>query len=200
MDRLELKHKINSCLTSLADLITIIYLKLEVVFLWMLFEVILILFIISLALFIHELGHAVTTILQNKKAKVEIFLGSSSKEKKLKLRLGRITCYLTIALYAFTQTLNWKELPPTTFKQRVIVLMGGPVASLFGYAALYYISHFFSGVTGNILISLASASFFLFAIPLIPFNYPLFLGGGPSDGLQILNLLKENRKQVKEIS
>lgn len=166
----------------------------------MLFEVILILFIISLALFIHELGHALTIILQNEKAKVEVYLGSSNKEKKLKLSLGRITCYLTITLYAFTRTLNWKELPPTTFKQRVSVLLGGPVASLFGFAALYFISHFFSGVAENILISLASASFFLFATPLIPFNYPLFLGGGQSDGLQILNLIKENRKQAKAVS
>lgn len=168
--------------------------------LWMFFEVITILLIISMALFIHEIGHAVAAILQNKKAKAEVFLGSSSKEKKLKLHLGRITCYLTIALYGFSQTSNREELPPTTYKQRLIILISGPGASLLGFVVLYFTSHFFSGVAGNVLINLAGASFFLFVTPLIPFNYPPFLGGGPSDGLQILNLIKENRKQSKAVS
>ena len=57
----------------------------------MLLEVVTVLLIITVALFIHEMGHAVATILRNKKAKAEIYLGSSSKEKKLKLNLGRIT-------------------------------------------------------------------------------------------------------------
>ena len=168
--------------------------------LWVLFEVIMILLIITMALFIHEMGHAVATILRNKKAKAEIYLGSSDKEKKLKLKLGRITCYLTIALSAFCQPLNSEELPPPTHKQRFIFLLGGPFASLLGFAALYFASYFFSGVPGNILISLAGANFFLFATSLIPFTYPSFLGGGPSDGLQILNQIKENRKQHKAVS
>lgn len=126
-------------------------------------------------------------------------MGSSSKEKKLKLNLGRITCYLTIAFSGYCQPTNREELPPTTFKQRLIFLLGGPIASLLGFAALYLASHFLSGVTGNILITLAGANFFIFATSLIPFTYPSFLGGGPSDGLQILNLVKENRKQSKAI-
>lgn len=166
----------------------------------MLFEVVTVLLIISTALFIHEMGHAVATILQNKKAKAEVFLGSSSKEKKLKLNLGRITCYLTIALFGFCRPSNREELPPTTYKQRLIFLVGGPIASLLGFAALYFASHFFTSVAGNILINLAGANFFIFATSLIPFTYPSFLGGGPSDGLQILNQIKENRKQSKAIS
>lgn len=166
----------------------------------MLFEVVVIFLIISTALFIHEMGHAIATILQNKKAKAEVFLGSSSKEKKLKLNLGRITCYLTIALSGFCQPSNSEELPPTTFKQRLIFLVGGPIASLLGFAFIYLASQFFSGVGGNLLINLAGANFFIFATSLIPFVYPTFLGGGPSDGLQILNQIKENRKQSKVVS
>ncbi|MGH2318508.1 site-2 protease family protein [Planococcus sp. SE5232] len=166
----------------------------------MLFEVLTVLLMITTALFIHEMGHAIATIAQNKKAKAEIFLGSSSKEKKLKLNLGRITCYLTIALSGFCQPSNREELPPPTFKQRLVFLVGGPIASLFGFAALYFASHFFSGVTGTILINLAGANFFICATSLIPFTYPPFLGGGPSDGLQVLNLIKENRKQSKAVS
>ena len=87
----------------------------------MLVEVVTFLLIITTALFIHEMGHAISTISQNKKAKVDIFLGSSSKEKKLKLNLGRITCYLTIAFSGYCQPTNREELPPTTFKQRLIL-------------------------------------------------------------------------------
>ena len=166
----------------------------------MLFEVVTVLLIITMALLIHEMGHAVAIISQNKKAKPEIYLGSSSKEKKLKLNLGRITCYLTIALSGFCRTSNPEELPPTTHKQRLIVLVGGPIASLVGFITLYFTSHFFSGVVGNIIINIAGANFFLFVTPLIPFNYPSFLGGLPSDGLQILNQIKENRKQRRVVS
>lgn len=166
----------------------------------MLLEIILVLLIFSTAIFMHEMGHAIATILLNKKAKAEIFMGSSSKEKKLKLKLGRITCYLTVALNGFCRQSNWQELPLASFKQRSFFLLGGPVASLIGFVLLYMASAYFPGVAGNILINLAGASFFLFATPLIPFNYPRFLGGGPSDGLQLMNLIKENRKQRNPVS
>lgn len=164
----------------------------------MLLEVIIVLLIISTALFTHEMGHAVALILRNKKAKAEIYLGSSSKEKKLKLNLGRITCYLTIALSGFCKPLNSEEFSPATYRQRIIFLVGGPIASLLGFAVLYITSRFFSGVTYNILINLAIANCFLFVTSLVPFTYPSFLGGGPSDGLQVLNQTKENRKQKKQ--
>nr|WP_316047121.1 site-2 protease family protein [Planococcus glaciei] len=144
----------------------------------MLLEVVTVLLIISTALFIHEMGHAVATVLRNKYAKAEVYMGSSNKGKKLKLKLGRITCYVTVALYAFCQPINSEELPPPTYKQRLTMLIGGPIASLLGFAALYYLSHFFSGVPGIILINLAGASFFLFISPLIPFTYPSFFRRG----------------------
>lgn len=165
----------------------------------MLVEVVTVLLIITMAIWIHEMGHAMATILQNKKAKAEIYLGSSSKEKKLKLRFGRITCYLTIALSGFCRSSNLEELRPNTHKQRLTFIVGGPIASLLGFITLYFVSPFFSGATGSIIINLAAANLFLFVTPLIPFNYPSFLGGLPSDGLQILNQIKENRKQRSAI-
>lgn len=167
---------------------------------WMLLEVFAVLLIITTALFIHEMGHASAMIMQNKKARAEIYMGSSSQERKLKLSLGRITCYLTIALSGFSSLSNPEELPPTTHRQTLVVLMGGPFASLMCFAALYFTSHFFSGVPGNIITHLANANLFLFVTPLIPFTYPSFLGGFPSDGLQILTQIKENKNHSKTVS
>lgn len=177
-----------------------IQMKMEVCILSMLFEVVMMLFIISMALFIHEMGHAVAVIAQNKGAKAEIYMGSSSKEKKLKMRLGRITCYLTFAFSGFCRPANPEELPPTTHKQRLIFLIGGPIASLIGFAVLFLVSYLISGVIGTILNRVAVISLVIFVTALIPFTYPSFLGGLPSDGLQLANQIKRNRKQDKVIS
>lgn len=47
----------------------------------MLVEVVTFLLIITTALFIHEMGHAISTISQNKKAKVDIFWVHPVKKK-----------------------------------------------------------------------------------------------------------------------
>lgn len=166
----------------------------------MLFEAVMVLLIISMALFIHELGHAVAVIVQNKGAKAEIFMGSSSKEKKLKLRIGRITCYLTVALSGFCQRSNTEELPPTTYKQRLFFLIGGPIGSLIGFAVLFLASSFIPGVLGIIFNRVAIISLVIFITASIPFTYPAFLGGLPSDGLQLLNQIKDHQKQQKAMS
>lgn len=168
--------------------------------LMMLFEVITVLLMITAGLFIHEMGHAIAVILQHKKAKAEIFFGSSSKEKKLKLTFGRITCYLTVALSAFCQTANPEGLPPATARQRVVFLAAGPFASFVGFAALFTALFFYSGVASNLIDRLAFVNFLLFVTSLIPMHYPSFLGGLPTDGLQILNQIKVHRKQREALS
>lgn len=161
----------------------------------MLLEVITVLLIISCSLFLHEMGHAVATITASKNSRAEVFLGSSCKENKLKLTFGRITCHLTVAISGFCSYFIPKESPAFTYKQKLFFFFGGPIASLFGFVGLYTASFFVSGVAGNIIINSAGANFFLFITSLIPWTYPSFLGGLPSDGLQILNLVKENRKE-----
>ena len=166
-------------------------------------EVILILIVFTIALFIHEMGHAMAVLLRNKKAKAEIYLGSLSKEKKLKLSLGRITCYLTIAFSGICRVSNAEDLPPSTNKQSLIFLAGGPIASLLGFVTLYFLSHFISGVFGIIVNRVAFMSLIVFFTSAIPFTYPSFLrhvAGLQTDGLQIINLLKGIRKQQKVVS
>ncbi|WP_186321490.1 site-2 protease family protein [Bacillus sp. FJAT-22090] len=166
-------------------------------------EVVVVLLVITLAFFIHEMGHAITVVLRNKKAKAEIYLGSFSKEKKLKLSLGRITCYLTIAFSGICNVSNPEELPPSTNKQNLIFSAGGPIASLLGFVTLYFISYLISGVLGIIINRVAVMSLIVFFTSAIPFIYPSFLrhvGGLQNDGLKILNILKEIRKQQKVVS
>lgn len=164
------------------------------------FEVITVLLMITASLFIHEMGHAVAVLLQHKKAEAEIFFGSSSKEKKLKLTFGRITCYLTVALSAFCRTSNRESLPPATVKQRVVFLAAGPLASFLGFAIFFNTLWFYSGVAANVIERLAFVNFLLFITSLIPMHYPSFLGGLPTDGLQILNQLKEHKKVRRSVS
>lgn len=106
------------------------------------------------------MGHAVAAVTASKNSKVEVFLGSSSKTNKLKLRIGRITCYLTVALAGFCDYRIANEFPPFTYKQRIFFLLGGPIASLLISAVLFTASFSVSGVAGNILINSAAANFF----------------------------------------
>lgn len=168
-----------------------------------LLEVVAILFVIIMALLIHEMGHAIAVLLRNKKAKADIYIGSLSKEKKLKLSLGRITFYLSVSFSGFCSVSNPEELPPSTNKQRLIFDAGGPIASLFGFVTLYFISHLISGVLGIIINRVAVISLLVFFTSAIPYTYPSFLrhlGGFQSDGLRILNLLKEIRRHHKVAS
>lgn len=170
---------------------------------WMLFEVITILLIISAALLIHELGHAIGIIIQNKKVKAEVYMGSLSKENKLKLNLGRITCYITIALSGICHISNESELPPLTNKQRIIFVASGPIASLFGFGILYLISYFVPGVMGTVFNRIAFISLITFFLTVIPYNYPAFfkhVSSFQSDGLYILNIIKDMKNQGKVVS
>lgn len=158
----------------------------------MLLEIIIVLLIVSCSLFIHEMGHAIATVTASKNSKVEIFMGSSSKVNKLRLSFGRITCYLTVAISGYCEYSIPKEYPAFTYKQKLFLYLGGPIASLLGFLTLLTVSYYVSGVAGTIIINSAGVHFVLFITSIIPWTYPRFLGGLPSDGLQILNLVKVN--------
>ena len=155
----------------------------------MLFEVGMVLLIISTALLIHELGHAVGLVV--------------SKEKKLKLSLGRITCYITIALSGICRISNESEISPLTNKQRIIFAAGGPIASLVGFGILYLSSHFVPGVMGIVINRVAFVSLITFFLTVIPYNYPAFfqhVSGFQSDGLYILNIIRDMKNHSKAVS
>lgn len=166
----------------------------------MLLEIIIVLLIVSCSLFTHEMGHAFATVMASKHSRAEVFLGSSSKSNKLRLSFGRITCYLTVAISGYCEYSILKESPAFTYKQKLFFYLGGPIASLLCFLALFIASHFVSGIAGNLIINSAGVNFLLLITSLIPWTYPRFLGGGPSDGLQILNLVKANKNQREFIT
>lgn len=168
-----------------------------------LLEVLIVILIMTTVLFIHEIGHAIPVLLRNKKAKAEIYIGTISKEQKLILRLGRLTCYLTIAFSGRCRVANQEELPPPSNKQRLLFSAGGPIASLIVFITFFYLSTIIPGVPGIILNRVAFVSLFTFLFTAIPLTYPSFmknLGGLKSDGWYILNDLKEMKKTSKVVS
>lgn len=168
-----------------------------------LLEVFTVLLVMNAVLFIHEIGHAIPVLLHNKKAKVEIYLGPRTKEQKLELRLGRLTCYLTIAFSGLCRVANSDELPSATRKQNLLFSAGGPIASLLVFITFLYLSFIISGIPGNILNNAAFMSFSVFLFTAIPITYPSFmknLGGLKSDGWYILKDLKEMKKEAKAVS
>lgn len=170
---------------------------------WVILEILIILLCATTALLLHEMGHAIAVLMRNKKARAEIYMGSLSKEKKLELRFGRITVYLTIAFTGLCRISNPEELPPPTNKQILMVAAGGPVASLLGFGTFYFLAHLIPGVPGMFMNSVAIISLFTFLFTAIPFTYPSFLGligGMQNDGLKMVNLLKEMRKHPKAAS
>ncbi len=149
------------------------------------------------------MGHAIAWILQDKKARSEIYIGSKNKEKKLKLPIGRITLYVSISFSGLCILSNPEELPPITKKQELISSAGGPIASLFGFILLNFLSTFITGVLGIIIYWVALISLLIFVTSFIPYSYPAFLrniGGLRNDGLKILHLLKEIKKERKVVS
>ncbi|WP_282020186.1 site-2 protease family protein [Planomicrobium okeanokoites] len=166
-------------------------------------EVVTVLFVMNAVLFIHEIGHAIPVLLRNKKARVEIYLGPRNKEQKLELRLGRLTCYLTIAFSGLCRVANSDELPSATPKQNLLFSACGPIASLIVFILFLYLSSIIPGIPGNIFNSAAFMSLSVFLFTAIPITYPSFfknLGGHKSDGWYILKNIKEIKNQAKTIA
>ena len=152
---------------------------------------------------IHELGHAILALLLTKE-KVKITLGKLGKNNKNlgKISLGR----LDIELKGFNPLIglvNFEESNITNFKS-IIILATGPIVSL----VLGIILLFMSRNMGNKLLleTILLKEMFIFAgnyqlftfistsIPIIYPNWWIGYANRPSDGYQILNLIKNNRR------
>lgn len=149
------------------------------------------------SILIHELGHAIGIITLSKKAEADIFFGSRSKDNKLKFKIGRVNFYITMAFSGFCFISNIEKLPPLSNRQRLIIDSGGPLASLLGFILFYMCSYIFTGEISSFFSKATLINLFIFITSALPYKYTSFdghLAGYPTDGLRIINLIKEMRK------
>jgi len=147
------------------------------------------LLVIPASVLLHEIGHGIAVI-STSKSQAHVYLGNWNKENKENFRLGRLHFHLNWSYVGFV---SWEG--NLTKRQIAVALAGGPIMSLllmllFGLITLYVpqdnLHSFLFGIT------IFNCFQFLFTI--IPITYPRWMGaynGQPSDGLQLLRLLKK---------
>ncbi|WP_373836477.1 hypothetical protein [Jeotgalibaca arthritidis] len=136
-------------------------------------------------------GHAVGTVLSSDKH-VHIYLGSRGKENKENFHIGRLHFHIQ---YAFSGFCKWGT--GLNRRQRFISLIGGPLLSFIMMVAAALMLEFVpTGVGKTLLAGFAEVNLFLFVGTLTPFQLPQWFGeqfSFPSDGLQLLRLLREKK-------
>lgn len=150
-------------------------------------------FVIPLCILMHEIGHAIGMILTSDE-RAHVHLGDLKDTSKRTFGIGRIHFHIRWSFFGFC---SWGG--QLNNKQRLASLIGGPLMSLV-MAVLFW--RFVSYVPeGNLHILLTGTARFCavtFFSSVIPIKYPRwmgFLGGYPSDGLQILNIMKKRRSK-----
>ncbi len=161
-------------------------------------NIILFLMIFQISTIVHEFGHALPALILTKE-NVKITLGRN-KEKLKRIRFRR----LDIELKGFNPMIgfvHWNESKLTKF-QRIMILAGGPIVSLVLGIVLLLISR---NIEDKLLIEIillkemiilaGNYQLYTFIGTSIPVIYPEWsgYGGYPSDGYQVLKLMKANK-------
>ncbi|TYS68129.1 hypothetical protein FZC76_10300 [Sutcliffiella horikoshii] len=145
--------------------------------------------VIPICVLMHEIGHGVGVV-SFSKHDAHIYLGKRNKENKENFRIGRFRFHIHWSYVGFAE---WRG--ELNKRQRIVALAGGPLMSLllvFLFAGIAYslppsdLSAFFWGVC-NINLGMVVWT-------VIPITYPRWMGpyyGHPSDGLQLLRLLRK---------
>jgi hypothetical protein len=145
-----------------------------------------------LCLVLHELGHA-SMILLLTKQKVTFQFGVRGAKREI--RLGRLTILVYFepsALFFCRYRLENKA--ELTKAQDIGVTLGGPLSSLFFTivcGVLWWASNGADPWIGFTILNL-----FNFLNTIIPYHYPKWQGvqaGIPSDGLQLVQLLRQSK-------
>lgn len=138
---------------------------------------------------LHEIGHGLGVIVSSK-AQAKIYLGNPDEKNTENFRLGRLYFHIN---WSYIGYCCWGS--KLNKQQRICSLLGGPAMSL-----LISLVCFFSAINISIgdLHSLLWATAILnlsqFIITIIPITYPRWMSGysgNPSDGLQLLRLIRE---------
>lgn len=147
---------------------------------------------IPVSILLHEVGHALGATLFTKE-KALVYLGPINKFNKENFRIGRMHFHIKWAFFGFCDVKNSSNLNRI---RNVFFLAGGPLASLVLFIAAFSVSTDLTHYgTKNFLNGVMYSNLSLFIFTSIPIIYPNWLkpyAGRPSDGHQILTLLKSN--------
>lgn len=144
--------------------------------------------VIPISVLMHELGHGLGVIISSK-SHAHIYLGNTNEKNKENFRLGRLHFHI---IWSYVGYCSLEKI--LTNRQRVIALVGGPVMSLL--MTLLFLLFTFNTSHGDLrslLWSTTTFNFLQFLVTIIPITYPRWMlgyGGHPSDGLQLLRLLR----------
>ncbi|RIW29191.1 hypothetical protein D3H55_19545 [Bacillus salacetis] len=162
------------------------------------------LFLVPLAVLIHELGHAAGSILFTKQSRANVFLGPSNTENSTKFKIGRINFYLRFATFGYCSSVDKEGKPYTermSNKQRMAFYAGGPALSLIAAVAAQTAAPHFSGELFVLMRAFTVINVFTFLSTSLPYIYPKWrkgLGGTPTDGYRVRKVWRDMRKQRNE--
>lgn len=144
--------------------------------------------VIPICLLPHEVGHGIGAI-SFSTSDVHIYLGVVDENNKENFRLGRFHFHIKWGYVGFA---HWGE--GLNKWQSTTALAGGPIMSLFLVLLFELLASLINqnGLSQLLILSkVVCLSQFIFTI--IPVTYPRWmggLGGYPSDGLQLLRVLR----------
>ena len=145
---------------------------------------------IPVSVLLHEVGHAIGVTIFTKE-KAHVYLGPINDNNKESFRIGRMYFHIKWAYFGFCVVKKRNDF--TSFKN-IIFLAGGPIVSLLLFITAYLISANLTHYgTKNFLNGVFYANLSMFIFTSIPIIYPNWLkhyAGRPSDGYQILTILK----------
>ena len=161
-----------------------------------------IIFMRSITTFFHEMGHAIPALLFTRKEKVHVFVGTYGDISNcLQLNFGRLALYLKLNIF------NWRIGLCTHggikgFLPQLIVILGGPIASLLiATLAFYFILHNNYSQNWIVLIVFFLISAIIdFIVNVDPSHTPIKLYDGGitySDGYQLLRTIR--RRGLPEV-
>lgn len=150
----------------------------------------------SITVLIHELGHAIPSLLFTKE-EVIICVGSYENLTKSKgIKLGRLTTFFTFNIFNWNSGLCLHK-GVTTFIQNFLIILGGPLASLLiGLGMIYVVRNWQGGQYGVVVaVFLIVSALWDFISNIIPHDKPLVTHNGNivyNDGYQLKRLLQQN--------
>lgn len=153
---------------------------------------------------LHELGHATAALYLTDKP-VTVQLGSLDGKGRV-LTLRRLRLIFAYRMRILSPTIGFYHVDQAhlTIRQKVIVLLCGPLASLFASIILGGLSFAIRPSPFAFPLYMASILAFLqFLLSAIPFTYPVWLGGHngmPNDGKQIQNYRRLAAKLIAQRS